>query len=507
MDYMKEVWSVISYVEQRIRTDIDYQELERITGFSYRHLREVFKQTTGTSLSRYINERKSANAAVMLAHTDKSATEIAFELGFESYDTFTRVFKRAVGLTPSDFRQQGGSVSSRRLGVGLFAPVISAVGEAEASPPLWMEENNMDRMRKDYNSCVLYGVPKVHFGLDGWQCSPYPMCLKAVLNYMGQEIAYPYLMAASGMAFRLRWNSKEWDPGNVGIQVIYTDPEEGYRKALRAAGRDGYILRRQGQSTEEKELFKTLICRHLDQGHPLISVGVAGPPEAGIVTGYKNGGDTLLGWSLFQENMEFAGSLSFDESGYYITDSWWETVECIIAVGEPLGECTSLFPLQEIVENGLIILQTEEIETGYGERTYWGGQAAYRAWAEAVADDRNFPEQMIFPLLMERLMCQSDAETMVAEGRHCAAGFMRWLAGQFPAAQEDLENTAKYFDDTCAQIQAIMEMRNGYEQTETTLRKFADPDIRKQISARILAAAECEVSAAEALSKAAAKMQ
>ena len=503
MDYMKEIWSVISFIEKRIKSDIDYQELERITGFSYRHLREVFRQTTGISLSKYINSRKTANAAVMLAHTEMSATEIAYAFGFESYDTFTRVFKRNTGLTPSEFRTKRCPVGRRLLGIGMYAPAISASADIRTPVPLWTEENNMNENGGEKAGSVLYGVQKVHYGLEGWQCSPFPMCLKAVLNYMGQEVEYPYLMAASGMAFRLRWNQHEWDPGNVGIQSIYADPDEGYRRALRAVGRDGFILRRQGSSAEEKDVFKTLIRQQLDQGSPLISVGIAGPPEAGIVTGYREDGDVVLGWSLFQENMEFAGGLSFDESGYYITDNWWEHVECLIAVGEPLNECMGI---KEIVENGVRVLRTESIGAMHGMRHYYGGQAAFKAWAEAVEDHQNFPAELVFPLLMERLMCQGDAEVMVSEGRHCAAGFLRWLGGHSPEAAEACNRAAGYFDDTCRQINNMMELRNGYEQTEDTLRKFADSGIRRRLAELIRKAAVCEAKAGDALNEVMEKM-
>lgn len=496
LDYMKEIWSVTSYIEKRVKDSIDYGALERITGFSYRHLREVFRQTTGISLSRYINGRKSANAAFMLAHTSKSATDIAFEFGFENYDTFTRVFKRETGMTPSEFRQKGVGAGRRLLGVGMYAPAIPEADDNRIPVPAWTEDNGINQIRKDQDSCILYGVQQVHFGLDGWQCSPFPMCLKAVLNYLGQDIEYPYLMASSGMAFRLRWNKNAWDPANVGIQMVYEDPDEGYRRAFRAAGRECYILRRQGKSLTEKEVFKALVRQHLDKGHPLISTGIAGPPEAGIVTGYRNGGDTLLGWSLFQENMEFAGGLSFDESGYYVTDSWWETADSLIAVGGLLGTCSDV---PEILENGLRIMNTGVIGALHGTRFYYGGQAAYKAWAEAVEDNKNFPKDVVMPLLMERLMCQGDAEVMVSEGRYCLAGFLRRLGGCHPQAAEACEQAARYCDDTCDRINEIMRLRNGYEQTEDTLMKFADSEMRKKIAALIRRAALCDQEVAGAI--------
>lgn len=497
MDYSKEIWSVTSYIERRIKSPISYQDLVLATGFSYRHLRDIFKRMTGISLSRYINSRKAANAAFMLVHTEKSATDIAFELAFESYDTFTRVFKRELGKTPSEFRKEGRTVGKRLLGIGMYAPFVFPAKDP-ALLPEWMEEEIMSEMVKTSDSCILYGVEKVHYGFNGWQCSPFPMCLKVVLNYLGQEVEYPYLMAASGLAFRLRWNQEEWDPGNVGIQTLYEDPNEGYRRAFEAVGRKYIILERQGDSPAEKEVFKTLICRHLDQGHPLISIGIVGPPEAGLITGYRDGGETLLGWSLFQENLEFAGEVTFDDCGYYVTNNWWEQITAVIAVGEAAGSCT---PVKEILENGLRLLTREEIPAYYGQKRYYGGLAAYRAWADAVADDRNFTDGIVMPILLERLICQGDAEVMVSEGRYCAAGFLKWRGADTNQSAELYQKAAGCLEEACGCMNEMIKLRNGYEQSEETLKKFTDSKLRGEIAGLIRKAAKCEDRAVRLLEK------
>ena len=54
MDYYLFIWSVVTFVEKRLKTDIEYTELEAATGFSYRHIRETFRECTKTSLAKYI---------------------------------------------------------------------------------------------------------------------------------------------------------------------------------------------------------------------------------------------------------------------------------------------------------------------------------------------------------------------------------------------------------------------------------------------------------------------
>jgi hypothetical protein len=61
----------------------------------------------------------------------------------------------------------------------------------------------------------------------------------------------------------------------------------------------------------------TAIQESLARKVPPISFGILGPPEAGIVTGYDQGGAVLYGWSYFQP----------DRSKYYEKADWFETMD------------------------------------------------------------------------------------------------------------------------------------------------------------------------------------
>ncbi|NMA33251.1 MAG: helix-turn-helix transcriptional regulator [Clostridiaceae bacterium] len=120
MDYFFTVLSVIVFVENRVQDRIDYNELEKATGFSLAHIRDVFAKTTGTTLSKYILNRKIANAAYEILYNRHSIITIATKYGFSNHDTFTRAFKRVTGLTPSEFRRKRPPVRRIMLCAGLF---------------------------------------------------------------------------------------------------------------------------------------------------------------------------------------------------------------------------------------------------------------------------------------------------------------------------------------------------------------------------------------------------
>jgi len=195
---------MIAYIESRVReSEIDKKQLEKNMSMSYAHIRDVFQSCTGAPLGRYFLSRKISNAAYMLKHGDWKILDIAMELGFESHDSFSRAFKRMLGETPREFRNSSRHASRIKLAGGIYGPYI------ENS----LMEDSMKRqgMEKQDGSCLLYGIGKVEYTQE--ECTPYPAALRSCLNYLGQEISYTELMAATGASFRLRWNPEFWDGG------------------------------------------------------------------------------------------------------------------------------------------------------------------------------------------------------------------------------------------------------------------------------------------------------
>ncbi len=477
MDYSLCILSVVTFIEKRVRDGMDPQLLEQATGFSYRHLREVFRERTRMTLARYALSRRVAHAAFDIKHTGKSLTDIAGEYGFEAYDSFSRAFLRETGVLPSLFRKTNIPVGRKKLAAGAYGPAILP-GDMPASSRTEAENMTKD-MEKTAGSCILYGVPKVEYTYE--ECTPFPSCLKACLNYMGQQADYSSLMAVSGAAFRLRWNVDRWDGGNVDIQYVYEDPLEAFRRSFQAVGRKVRMLPREGSS---KEQFMAFIREEINFGRPVIALGIIGPPEACILTGYMDDGKTLLGWNFFQGNPEFDRERETHECGYFISHAWWENgcTRLLMAIGEEAGEPASIL---ELLENAAEVLTKERItvcDPGASEkRVYAGGQAAYDAWAGAIGNDREFPQNAVLPLLFERTMCQTDAQVMVGEGRSHAACWMRKVGERHPEIRELCVKAAQQFREAAGCAMEMYKVKGGFEQNEQNIRTLARPEIRKQI--------------------------
>lgn len=68
------------------------------------HLMRTFKAETGQTINDMIQRRRLEEAKNLLTHSNFSITDVAIMVGFNSSQYFSRVFKKAYDITPSEFR-------------------------------------------------------------------------------------------------------------------------------------------------------------------------------------------------------------------------------------------------------------------------------------------------------------------------------------------------------------------------------------------------------------------
>ncbi|GAB3042924.1 AraC family transcriptional regulator [Virgibacillus ainsalahensis] len=103
---LKSMNEALDYIESHLNDEIDYNELERITGTSVYHFRRMFSFLSGMSLGEYVRNRKLSNATFDLLHEGMSVTEAAFKYGYESVDGFSRAFREWSGISPSEVKKK-----------------------------------------------------------------------------------------------------------------------------------------------------------------------------------------------------------------------------------------------------------------------------------------------------------------------------------------------------------------------------------------------------------------
>lgn len=107
MKYLDEVRRGIDFIEERLAFELETAAVARAAGISHWHFQRIFKALTNETLKTYIRSRRLAVALEMLLSTERRIIEIALEAGFQSQESFTRVFKLAFGITPAAYRRRG----------------------------------------------------------------------------------------------------------------------------------------------------------------------------------------------------------------------------------------------------------------------------------------------------------------------------------------------------------------------------------------------------------------
>lgn len=91
-------------VEQHFKTKHSVQDYADMLNKSAKTLSNVFAKVSDKSPLQIIHDRIAIEAKRYLTYTDKSVKEIAYDLGFEDIQTFSRFFKKMEDKSPLDFK-------------------------------------------------------------------------------------------------------------------------------------------------------------------------------------------------------------------------------------------------------------------------------------------------------------------------------------------------------------------------------------------------------------------
>lgn len=99
---------IIDIVKRHIANNLD-QELSResLAELVFLHpdyFSRIFKKKTGYSITDYIMSERIGLACKMLKETDATISQIAITVGYTNFSHFTKMFKKIVGLGPSEYR-------------------------------------------------------------------------------------------------------------------------------------------------------------------------------------------------------------------------------------------------------------------------------------------------------------------------------------------------------------------------------------------------------------------
>ncbi|GHI01109.1 DNA-binding transcriptional regulator AraC [Neobacillus kokaensis] len=97
---------VLHLLSKNMKDSIRIDDVAKSVGLSSSRLSHLFKENMGQSILETLNQMRLNQAILLLEHTDRTATEVAIDVGFQNYNHFANQFRRRYGMPPREYRRK-----------------------------------------------------------------------------------------------------------------------------------------------------------------------------------------------------------------------------------------------------------------------------------------------------------------------------------------------------------------------------------------------------------------
>lgn len=96
----------VDYIESNFHKDISLDELAGELGISSYYFSKLFKEEKGEGFVEYLTKRRVDEAKELLKSPEHSIKEVGIACGYTDPNYFSRIFKKATGMTPTEYREK-----------------------------------------------------------------------------------------------------------------------------------------------------------------------------------------------------------------------------------------------------------------------------------------------------------------------------------------------------------------------------------------------------------------
>ncbi|MDE1991846.1 MAG: helix-turn-helix domain-containing protein [Rhizobiaceae bacterium] len=101
----RSVARMCDFIASNFLHDIDTVDIARAADLHPKYAMNLFKKSTGMTLSKYVNLLRLSRAQAMLMRDGANVLQVAMDSGFGSISAFNKSFRHIAGMSPSDFRR------------------------------------------------------------------------------------------------------------------------------------------------------------------------------------------------------------------------------------------------------------------------------------------------------------------------------------------------------------------------------------------------------------------
>lgn len=101
----EQIEEILDYIRIHYDLKLTLSDVAKEFGYSSNYLSTIIKKQTGNPFTYHVNNMRVEGAKLLLKEQLLPIKEVAYSCGFEDEKYFMRIFKKIVGITPSEYRK------------------------------------------------------------------------------------------------------------------------------------------------------------------------------------------------------------------------------------------------------------------------------------------------------------------------------------------------------------------------------------------------------------------
>ena len=135
-EYAKRINTVIEYIGSNLDEEMDLNKLAEVSNFSVYHFHRIFRAIVGEPIGAFVVRIRVETAARLLRYTELPVQDIAYNVGYATPSSLTKVFRQFYNISPTDYRNNKSYTIMKPLlineNLNLKAPKIQEVEAKQA---------------------------------------------------------------------------------------------------------------------------------------------------------------------------------------------------------------------------------------------------------------------------------------------------------------------------------------------------------------------------------------
>ena len=137
-EYQKCVNAVVDYINLHLGEEIDLKSLARISHFSPFYFHRIMKAFLHEPLGAFIVRTRIETAARLLRYSSMSVSDIAYQIGYGSPSSLSKIFKQFYGISPNEYRNNKDHVIMKPLEINPALDVTMEVREQQPKQVIYV---------------------------------------------------------------------------------------------------------------------------------------------------------------------------------------------------------------------------------------------------------------------------------------------------------------------------------------------------------------------------------